>query len=236
MAVELRYRPLHVVAQHCTKLLVRRELGIVCGTHEAVDEPLRQIAHVAVARAHRDEVALVAAGLGIGRRSTDDLSPVRRQTLNVLRMLAGMREGMVELRVREASLVVCARKPHPRVRTAGELVDGRSRHRWSQPGRSRQNSLPSGSRNTAKWSPSKTSSARTAPTASVAATAASKSTVARSRCTRFLTVFGSGTRRKSSRGHPFTCTVASPSSSYSILPPTTRCHHSASAAGCAQSK
>src|SRR3954467_7107387 len=151
-------------------------------------------------------------------------------------MLAGMRERMVQHRVRDASLVVCARKSQPRIGTPGELVDRRSHHRSSQPGRSRQNSLPSGSRKTANASPSKTSRARAAPAASVAATAASKSTVAKSRFKRFLTVLGSGTRMKSSRGQPSTRTIASPSSSYSISPPTTPCHHSASAPGSAQSK
>jgi hypothetical protein len=68
---------------------------------------------------------LVAARLGEGRRTAEDLGPVRSQPLDVLRVLAGVRERVVQLGIGEAARVM---RPCEREKggvAAGVLVERR---------------------------------------------------------------------------------------------------------------
>jgi hypothetical protein len=95
-------------------------LRVICGLHEAVDEAITEI----VIRSH-PSVDLQHAGLSFGCIrvaiwSAKYLSPVPRQTLDMIRMTR-MGKRMVEHRVVQAPLVVSGRKPQKGGCSTGEF-------------------------------------------------------------------------------------------------------------------
>ena len=72
---------------------------------------------------------LVAAGLRVAGRPAQHLRPVGRQPLDVLGVLAGMRERVVELRVGEAARVVRGGEGEEGRLAAGELEQRRTHPR-----------------------------------------------------------------------------------------------------------
>ena len=88
---------------------------------EAVHESPAQIAHVSVACVHVQQPTLVATRLRVPRRSAHDLGPVGGQPLNVLWVLAGMGERVVQLGVPQAPRVVCSGQGEEGGLASGEL-------------------------------------------------------------------------------------------------------------------
>ena len=86
---------------------------------------------------------VVAAGLRVLRRATHHLRPVGGQSLDVLRVLVGMREGVVELRIRQTPGVVGAGQGEEGRHAPGVLEQGRThdaslaRDRREMPARAR---------------------------------------------------------------------------------------------------
>jgi hypothetical protein len=68
---------------------------------------------------------LVAARLREGLRSAEHLGPVRREALDVLRVLVAVRERMVQLRIGQAPGVMGPRERQEGGVAAGELVERR---------------------------------------------------------------------------------------------------------------
>ncbi len=85
-----------------TECGVHGQLGVIGGAVKAAEEALSKITHIPVARVHSQDGGLVATRLRIGGRPAHDLRPVGGQPLDVLRVLVGMRERMVELGVLHA--------------------------------------------------------------------------------------------------------------------------------------
>jgi hypothetical protein len=117
--------------------LGRRKTGVVGGRHEAGHEPAVELAHVAASGVQRDEVRLVATSSGVGRRTADHLGPVRRQSLDVLRVLARMGERVIELRVGQTAAVVRLRRNRSRSNSgvtpeAGRTDPSLGFGRWAQ--------------------------------------------------------------------------------------------------------
>lgn len=115
------HRPLHVSAKHGAKFGVLGQPGVVGGTDEAVHESPAQIAHVSVACVHVLQPALVAARLRVPRRPAHDLGPVSGQPLNVLRVLAGMGERVVQLGILQAPRMVRGGQGQESGLASGEL-------------------------------------------------------------------------------------------------------------------
>ena len=75
---------------------------------------------------HLQDGCLIAARLRERGRTAQHLRPVGGQPLDVVRMLVGMREGMVELGVLQAARVVRRGKGQKRGLAAGELKQRRA--------------------------------------------------------------------------------------------------------------
>jgi hypothetical protein len=106
---------------------VGRPAGVVGRAHEAVGEATAEVAHVAVARVQEHEGTLVAAVLPrVRRRAAHRLGQVGGEALDVLRILARVRERVVQLRVGQAARVQRGGKGRERLRPARELVQRRS--------------------------------------------------------------------------------------------------------------
>jgi hypothetical protein len=106
-----------------TEVRIGRQAGVIHRRVEAGEEALAEIAHVTVPRVHLQQRGLVAARARVQRWATHHLGPVGGQSLDVLRMLAGMRERVVELGVREAPRVVGFSQGEERGLAAGELEE-----------------------------------------------------------------------------------------------------------------
>jgi AcrR family transcriptional regulator len=121
------HRPLDVGAQRDAEPRGVGPADIVGGEHEAVGEPPAEVAHVTVARVQYHQAGLVAAPLGgVPRRSAHHLGQVGGEPLDVLRILARMRERVVQLRVGQAAFMQRGGKRQERARAARELVQRRS--------------------------------------------------------------------------------------------------------------
>lgn len=91
--------PLHVRTQRGPEPGIVGEASVVSRFGETPHEAAPKIGHVTVARVEAEERRLVTARPRIRWRTTEHLRPVSREPLYVLRVLARMRERMVELRV-----------------------------------------------------------------------------------------------------------------------------------------
>ncbi len=110
------HRPLDAGPEHGPEPRVVRPAGVVGREHEAVREPPAQVAHVPVTGMHHDQGGLVAAPLPrVPRRPAHHLRQVGGEPLDVPRVLARMRERVVQFRVRQAA----------RVQRGGERREGR---------------------------------------------------------------------------------------------------------------
>jgi len=103
----LLYRPLHVGAQRCAEFRIVGQPDVVGRADEAIEESTTQIAHVSVARVHLQHRRMVTTRLRVPGRPTHDLSPVGGESFDMLRVLPGMRERVIQLRVLETPLVMC---------------------------------------------------------------------------------------------------------------------------------
>jgi hypothetical protein len=74
----------------------------------------------------REDVRLVPAVLGEGRRAAEHLGPVGPEPLDVLRMLVAVRERVVQLRVGKAARVVRPGQGEEGRVAAGEVVERRA--------------------------------------------------------------------------------------------------------------
>ncbi len=123
----LVHRPFDVGADRRAELRVGRPARVVGRQHEAVGEPAAEVAHVPVARVQQQQVALVAAVLPrVPGRPAHGLGQVGGQPLDVLRVLARVRERVVELRVRQAAGVQRGGETREGPLAARELVQRRS--------------------------------------------------------------------------------------------------------------
>jgi AcrR family transcriptional regulator len=119
----LVHRPADVGAQRGPEPRVIGPAGVVGGEHEAVREPPAEVAHVAVTRVHHHQAGLVATALdGVPRRPAHHLGQVGREPLDVLRILARVRERMVQLRVGQAAFMQRGGKRQESLLPARELV------------------------------------------------------------------------------------------------------------------
>jgi hypothetical protein len=98
-----------------------RKLRIVERVDEAVDKPVAEVTHVAVAGMHPENARLVTARLRVGRRPAQHLGPVRGETLDVLGMLVVVGERMIELWIRQTARVMSSRESEEGFFPAGEL-------------------------------------------------------------------------------------------------------------------
>jgi hypothetical protein len=106
---------------------VGRPAGVVGRAHEAVGEAAAEVAHVAVARVQQHQGALVAAVLPrVPGRPAHRLGQVGGEPLDVLRVLARVRERVVQLRVGQAARVQRGGEGDERLLPARELVQRRS--------------------------------------------------------------------------------------------------------------
>jgi hypothetical protein len=103
------------------ELRVLRQAGIVDRLIEAAHEALAEIAHVAVVGVHVQDGGLVATRLRKQRRATQHLGPIGSEPLDVLRVLTGMRERMVQLRIIHTARVMRCREREKRGLPAREL-------------------------------------------------------------------------------------------------------------------
>lgn len=115
--------------QRFSKGGIVRKLRIVERVDEAVDEPLAEVTHVAVAGMRPENARLVTARLRVRRRSAQHLGPVRGETLDVLGMLVVVGERMIELGIRQAARVMGSRESEEGFFPAGELVQRRAHGR-----------------------------------------------------------------------------------------------------------
>jgi hypothetical protein len=122
-------RSVDVGADGGPELRVGGPAGVVGGGHEAVREPAAEVAHVPVARVQQHQGALVAAVLPrVPRRPAHRLGQVGRQPLDVQRVLARVRERVVQLRVGQTARVQRGGERHEGPFPARELVQRRSHH------------------------------------------------------------------------------------------------------------
>jgi hypothetical protein len=123
----LVHLPFDVRADGGAELRVVRPARVVGREHEAVGEPAAEVAHVPVARVQQQQAALAAAVLPrVPGRAAHGLGQVGRQPLDVLRVLARVRERVVELRVRQAAGVQRGGEGHEDPLAARELVQRRT--------------------------------------------------------------------------------------------------------------
>ncbi len=124
---------LDVGAQRGAEPRVIGPAGVVGGEHEAVREPPAEVAHVTVAGVHQHQRRLVAAPLGgVPRRPAHHLGQIGGEPLGVPRILARMRERMVQLGVGQAAFMQRGGEWQERALSARELVQRRRRlHRPS---------------------------------------------------------------------------------------------------------
>jgi hypothetical protein len=115
-------RPLHVRAQRGAELRIVRQRGVVDRSDEAVEEPSTEIAHISVARMQAQHCRMVSTRLRVPGWPAHDLRPVGGEAFDVLGVLAGMRERMVQLRILETPRVVGGGEGQESLLTAGELV------------------------------------------------------------------------------------------------------------------
>jgi AcrR family transcriptional regulator len=123
----LVHRPVDVRAQRGAEPRLIGPAGVVGGEQEAVRESPAEVAHVAVTRVHQHQAGLVATALGgVPRRPAHYLGQVGGEPLDVLRMLARMRERVVQLRVGQAAFMQRGCERRERLLPARELVKRRS--------------------------------------------------------------------------------------------------------------
>jgi AcrR family transcriptional regulator len=124
----LVHRPVDARAQRGPEPRLIGPARVVGGEHEAVREPPAEIAHVTVARVQQHQAGLVAAPLGrVGRRAAHHLGQVGGEPLDVPRVLARVRERMVQLRVGQAARMQRGRKRRERALSAREFIQRRRR-------------------------------------------------------------------------------------------------------------
>jgi hypothetical protein len=119
---EVLHRPLRVGAQCRPERRIAGEASVISGCEEAVCEAVAEVGYVTVARVQFEEGRLLTARPGIRRRAAGHLRPVSRQPLDVVRVLARMRERVVELGVGRAALVMCPGEAQERGVTPGVLM------------------------------------------------------------------------------------------------------------------
>jgi hypothetical protein len=79
--------PAHVGLEGCAKFGIGGQFRVIERVNEAVEEPLWEIAHVAVPGMQRQDTGLVTAAFREGRRPAHHLGPVGSETFDVLGML-----------------------------------------------------------------------------------------------------------------------------------------------------
>jgi hypothetical protein len=127
-------RPLHVRAQGVSEIRVVRELGVVSRLYEASHEAGAEVITSALSGVDLEHPRMTAMRLRIATWTTEDLSPVVGEVLDVLRVDA-VRERMVQLRVLETALVMGRGQGQEGVVAAGEVIN-----RW--PGHADSFSMP----------------------------------------------------------------------------------------------
>jgi hypothetical protein len=122
-------RALDVAADGGAERRVGRPAGVVGRAHEAVGEAAAEVAHVPVPRVQQHQGALVAAVLPrVPGRPAHRLGQVGGEPLDVQRILARVRERVVQLRVGQAARVQRGGEGLESLLPARELIQRRSHH------------------------------------------------------------------------------------------------------------
>jgi hypothetical protein len=103
-----------------TELGVIREPDVICGSYEALHKTVSQVAFSTCPGMKLEHGRLPTTRTGKARRAAKDLGPVAGQSLDVL-WVPGVREGVVQDRVVQATLMVSGGEGQKGGLAAGKL-------------------------------------------------------------------------------------------------------------------
>ena len=126
--------PAYVRVERSAKLGILGQTGVFRSRCETCDEAPPEIGHVAVARVQLQHEGVAATVRRVRRRAAHDLSQIAGQSFDILGVLTGVGERVVQLGVSQTSGVVSGGLGEEGALTAGELVQTRT-HALSFPRR-----------------------------------------------------------------------------------------------------